>query len=83
MLDLADVVARFNLASLPGHGQVFAASSGGAALTSGDSIAATGNGAGGYTATVYYQPNAKYSGGDSSPTRHSTGTSAAHPRRHR
>jgi hypothetical protein len=63
--DLADVVQRFNLATQPGHGQVFAASSGGAALTSGDFIAATGNGAGGYTATVYYQPNAKYSGGDS------------------
>jgi hypothetical protein len=62
--DVGDAVERFNISLQPGHGQVFAASSGGAALANTDAIPATSNGAGGYTATVYYQPDADYNGSD-------------------
>jgi Ca2+-binding RTX toxin-like protein len=50
----------FTLASLPGHGQLFAAPAGGSALAVNAVIAASEN-----STTVYFQPTADYNGPDS------------------
>ena len=50
----------FTLASLPGHGQLFAVPAGGSALAVNAVIPASGN-----SATVYFQPAADYNGPDS------------------
>jgi Ca2+-binding RTX toxin-like protein len=50
----------FTLASLPGHGQLFTAASGGSALAVNDVIPASGN-----SATVYFQQSSDYNGPDS------------------
>src|SRR5262249_44826327 len=50
--DIGDTIARFNLATLPLNGQLFAAETGGLALAAGAAITASGN-----SAIVYFQPN--------------------------
>src|SRR6185295_12940886 len=58
--DIDGDAVSFTLASLPGHGQLFAAPAGGSALAVNAVIAASGN-----SATVYFQPTADYNGSDS------------------
>ena len=58
--DAGDAVDSFTLATLPSNGQLFAASTGGSALTAGAVIPASLN-----AATIYFQPTADWNGATS------------------
>jgi hypothetical protein len=56
-----DTIVHFTIATTPANGQLWTAASGGTQLNAGNTVAATGPTP--FTANVYFQPNANWSGG--------------------